>query len=129
MRSSIDGRAIGRVISDWNVCYPATPLRIDAVTRETETAYSAQLGFPDGTDAEFDVTIDALHAPTNFPAMLARRGPSRYSQGQWLLFDELSEGAFRLVTERMGGVWATDTSTRQGMAVLAGYSSKTRHLR
>jgi hypothetical protein len=111
--NSIDGRAIGRVVGDWNTCYPATPLRIDAVTRDNETVYSAQLGFPDGNDAEFDVTKDTLRAPVSFPALVTRRGPSRYSQGQWILFDELSDGAFRLVTERMGGVWDNGSSTRR----------------
>jgi len=117
-RKTMDRRAIGRVTSDWNERYPVTPLRIDAVTRETETVYSAQLGFPDGSDAEFDVSEDVLRAPGRFPKLLTRCGRIRYSQGQWMLFDELSDGAFKLVTERMGGAWATDSPTQQEMAVL-----------
>ena len=124
MSDSVDRRAIGRVISDWNACYPATRLRIDAVTRDEKTVYSAQLGFSDGSDAEFDVTEDGLHAPSRFPQVLPRRGPSRYSRGQWMLFDELAFGAFKLVTERLGGVWETDSSTRERMSVLHGYSHK-----
>ena len=100
---SIDGRAIGRVISDWNASHPATPLRIDAVKRDAQTVYSAQLAFPDGTSVDFDVTEDALHAPATFPRLQPQRGPSKYSQGQWFLLDELADGALRAVTERLGG--------------------------
>ena len=123
-RNSMDRRAIGRVTNDWNDRYPATPLRIDAVMRETETVYSAQLAFPDGSEAEFDVTEDALCAPERFPKLTARSGPSKYSQGQWILFDELSDGAFKLVTERMGGAWATDGPSQQQMSVLPPHSPR-----
>lgn len=109
------------MINDWNACYPATRLRIDAVARDDKTVYSAQLGFGDGSDAEFDVTEDALRAPVRFPKLIARPGPSRYSRGQWMLFDELAYGAFKLVTERLGGEWSTDRTTRAQMTVLAGY--------
>ncbi len=119
--NSIDGHAVGRVVNDWNTGYPATPLRIDALTRDAETIYSAQLRFPDGTTAEFDVTETALRAPTNFTKLLTRYGPGRYSQGQWMLFDELFDGAFRLVTERMGGVWDVDSLPRQEIAARGGY--------
>ena len=105
---SIDGRAVGRVTVEWNERYPATPLRIDAVARDADTVFTAQVHFPDGSDAEFEIPEDALLAPTLFPKILTQRGPRRYSQGQWLLFDALSAGAFKLVTERMGGVWNED---------------------
>jgi hypothetical protein len=121
----IDGRAIGRVVGDWNSRYPATPLRIDAITRDSKTVYSAQLGFPDGTSAEFDITTNVLHAPVSFPNLVTRRGPNRYSQGQWMLFDELSGGAFSVVTKRLGGIWATDRSTRRKITTLTAYSRKT----
>jgi hypothetical protein len=122
--NSIDGRAIGRVINDWNTSYPVTRLRIDAVTRDDKTVYSAQLGFGDGSDAEFDLTEDSLRAPALFPQVIARRGPTKYTQGQWILFDELAYGAFKIVTERMGGDWATDHSTRKRMTTLTGYVAK-----
>jgi hypothetical protein len=110
---SIDGRAVGRVTREWNERYPATPLRIDAVAHDTVTIYSAQLSFPDGSDAEFAVAEEALCAPTLFPCVLTQRGPRRYSQGQWALFDILCDGALRLVTERMGGVWNTHRPTHE----------------
>ena len=106
----IDGHAIGRVVSDWNASHPATPLRIDAVTRDTQTIYSAQLGFPDGTSAEFDVTEGALYAPASFPTLVTRVGRNKYSRGQWILFDELSDNALRLVTKRMGGVCNSESA-------------------
>ena len=119
--NSIDGHAVGRVVNDWNTHYPATPLRIDALTRDAETIYSAQLRFPDGTTAEFDVKETALRAPTSFPNLLTRYGPGRYSQGQWMLFDELCDGAFRLVTEHMGGVWDAADLPRKEIAARGGH--------
>jgi len=92
--------------------------------REEKTAYSAQLGFPDGTSEEFDVTEDTLHAPSSLPGLSVRLGRQRYSQGQWVLFDALCDGALKLVTARLGGAGGTKRVRRRRPAVSNGRSSK-----